>query len=211
MWKAIADQACEKITAGIVRAELDKSRPVQAILDPYNPTGSTPHAAFNTTRTDRFETDARRCHVNRVVLDSDWEGEFCRVAEAHPRVHAYVKNHSLGFEVPYRMQGEARVLPARLHRPRRRRPRRRRPAEPRRRSQRLPRRGRQGEGRKRWTSTGCPASNRLASHGRWAFVEFTDVWAMQHDFGAKIEEAFGAMVTSATATEAADRTAKRID
>ncbi len=29
------------------------------------------------------------------------EAEFCRVAEAHPKVFAYVKNHSLGFEVPY--------------------------------------------------------------------------------------------------------------
>ena len=42
-----------------------------------------------------------RCHVNWVVCDSDWEAEFCRVAEAHPRVLAYVKNQSLGLEVPY--------------------------------------------------------------------------------------------------------------
>ncbi|RLS58129.1 MAG: hypothetical protein DWH91_03345 [Planctomycetota bacterium] len=37
-----------------------------------------------------------------MILDSDWEAEFCRVAESHPQVRAYVKNHSLGFEVPYR-------------------------------------------------------------------------------------------------------------
>jgi type III restriction enzyme len=45
---------------------------------------------------------ARRCHVNWVILDSDWEAEFCRVAEAHPWVRSYVKNHGLGLEVPYR-------------------------------------------------------------------------------------------------------------
>jgi type III restriction enzyme len=37
-----------------------------------------------------------------VILDSDWEAEFCRVAESHPKVLAYVKNHNLGLEVPYR-------------------------------------------------------------------------------------------------------------
>ena len=35
-------------------------------------------------------------------LDSDWEAEFCRVAESHPKVVAYTKNHNLGLEVPYR-------------------------------------------------------------------------------------------------------------
>ena len=56
----------------------------------------------------RWETDSRRCHVNWVVLDSDWEAEFCRVAESHPRVRAYVKNHNLGLEVPYRYGSETR-------------------------------------------------------------------------------------------------------
>jgi type III restriction enzyme len=31
-----------------------------------------------------LQTDRARCHVNWVVLDSDSEAEFCRVAEAHP-------------------------------------------------------------------------------------------------------------------------------
>ncbi len=45
----------------------------QGLLDPYNPVGSTTHVNFNTSKTDRWETDARRCHINWVVLDSDWE------------------------------------------------------------------------------------------------------------------------------------------
>ena len=101
-----------KITAGINRKFIGE-RPIKAVLDPYNPTGSTAHVNFNTSKTDRWETDPRRCHVNWVVLDSDWEAEFCRVAEAHPRVRAYVKNHNLGFEVPYRYGSEMRQVPAR--------------------------------------------------------------------------------------------------
>ena len=47
--------------------------------------------------------------MNWIVLDSDWEAEFCRVAQAHPRVRAYVKNHNLGLEVPYRSGSSART------------------------------------------------------------------------------------------------------
>ena len=43
--------------------------------------------------------------MNWVVLDSDWEAELCRVEE-HPRVRAYVKNHNLGFRVPYLHRGD---------------------------------------------------------------------------------------------------------
>ena len=50
-----------------------------------------------------------RCHVNWAICDSDWEAEFCRVAEAHPQVRAYVKNQGLGLEVPYRSGSEARI------------------------------------------------------------------------------------------------------
>ena len=49
---------------------------------------------FTTSKTDRWEASSERCHINWVILDSDWEGEFCRVAEKHRRVRAYVKNHN---------------------------------------------------------------------------------------------------------------------
>src|SRR5437016_14255236 len=81
---------------------------IKVVLDPYNPTGSTRYVKFNTSKTDRWQTDARRCHINWVILDSDWEAEFCRVAESHPRVRSYVKNHSLGLEGPYRYGSEMR-------------------------------------------------------------------------------------------------------
>ena len=108
MYQELADMACGRITAAITRAEIG-GRPVKAVLDPYNPVGSTGHVNFNTTKTSRWQTDARRCHINWVILDSDWEAEFCRVAESHPRVKAYVKNHNLGLEVPYRYGSETRT------------------------------------------------------------------------------------------------------
>ena len=106
-YKTLADAACNKIIAGINRKFVGE-RPVKAILDPYNPTGSTRHVKFNTSKLDRWETDSRRSHINWIILDSDWEGEFCRVAEAHPKVRSYVKNHNLGLEVPYRYGSQQR-------------------------------------------------------------------------------------------------------
>ena len=99
MYQELADMACERITAGLTRALVDE-RPIKALLDPYNPMGSTMHVNFTTSKRDRWETDARRCHLNWVILDSDWEAEFCRVAESHPRVRAYVPNQHLGLRVP---------------------------------------------------------------------------------------------------------------
>ena len=67
------------------------------------------HVNFNTSKKDRWKTDARKCHINWAILDSGWEGEFCRVLESHPKVLAYVKNHNLGLEVPYRFGSESRT------------------------------------------------------------------------------------------------------
>jgi type III restriction enzyme len=195
-YKALADTACERITTGIVRSELAKSRPIEAVLDPYNPTNSTNHVGFNTTKTDRYQTDAGRCHINWVVLDSDWEAEFCRVAEKHPRVRSYVKNHNLGLEVPYRFQAEMRKYrPDFIVR-----------VDDGRGDDDLLNliveiKGYRGEDAKEKKNTmdnyWVPGVNRLQSHGRWAFAEFTDVYAMQHDFEAKVAQVFDRMIASA--------------
>ena len=58
--------------------------------------------SLTTSKAQLWTTDPQRCHINYVVLDSNWEAEFCRIAESHPRVRAYAKNHGLGLEVPYR-------------------------------------------------------------------------------------------------------------
>ena len=64
---------------------------------------------FTTSKTRRWKTAADLCHVNWAVCDSDWELEFCRVAESDPRVRAYVKNQGLGLEVPYRDGSVSRI------------------------------------------------------------------------------------------------------
>ena len=108
MYQELADRACERITRGIVTRHLG-DRAVKVVLDPYNPAGSTIHVNFTTSKETRWKTDPRRCHVNWVVCDSDWEAEFCRVVESHPRVRAYIKNQGLGLEVPYRSGSDART------------------------------------------------------------------------------------------------------
>ncbi|MCP4698451.1 MAG: DEAD/DEAH box helicase family protein [Gammaproteobacteria bacterium] len=196
MYQALADVACERITAAITRAEQGK-HPVKAVFDPYNPAGSTRHVNFATSKTDRYETDSRRCQLNWVILDSDWEAEFCRVAEAHPKVLSYVKNHNLGLEVPYRYASETRKYrpdfivrvddgrgaddPLNLI---------------------VEIKGYRGEDakEKKTTMDSCwiPGVNNHGHCGRWAFAEFTDVFQMQDDFADKVETEFKKMIASFT-------------
>jgi type III restriction enzyme len=194
-YKMLADMACERIIAGITRA-FAGTRPIKAVLDPYNPVGSTIHVNFNTSKTDRWETDARRCHINWVILDSDWEAEFCRVAESHPSVYAYVKNHNLGFEVPYRYRSEMRkyrpdfiVLVDDGHGP----------------DDLLHliveikgyRREDAPDKKRTMETYWVPGVNNLKQHGRWAFAEFRDVYEIESDFKAKVEGEFNRMIMKA--------------
>ncbi len=195
MYQELADMACERITAAITRAEIG-SRPVKAVLDPYNPMGSTAHVNFTSSRTTRWKTAPDRCHVNWVICDSDWEAEFCRVAESHPRVKVYVKNHNLGLEVPYRYASEARIY--------------------------IPdfivlvddglgdllqliieikgyRREDAKEKKATMDTYWVPGVNHHGCYGRWAFAEFTDVYEMQADFEARVEAAFNEMIEKAAA------------
>ena len=91
-YKVLADTAAENITAAITRHFKDE-RPITALLDPYNPSGSTRFVRFNTSKTDRWETSSERSHINWVVLDSDWEAEFCDVYEIEADFAAKVEQH----------------------------------------------------------------------------------------------------------------------
>ena len=180
MYRGLADMACERIFAAITRAGID-SRPIKAMLAPYNPTGSTAEVYFTTSKLNRYETDCRRCHVNWAILDSDWEAEFCRIAETHPQVRAYVKNHGLGLEIPYRSGSKARTyLPDfivlvndgrgdddLLHLI-------------------VEIKGYRGEDAKDKKATmdiyWVPGVNNCGGYGRWGFAEFTDVHEMEAEF-----------------------------
>ena len=183
LYKEIADMAAERIKAAITET-LAGDRPVKAILDAYNPKGSTAYVNFNTSKETRWQTDPRKCHVNWVVCDSDWEAEFCRVAEAHPRVLAYVKNHNLGLEVPYLMGSTPRKYipdfivqvddgspePLNLI---------------------VEIKGYRGEDAKEKANTmrayWVPGVNNLEKFGRWAFAEFTAVYEIEAEFAKLID------------------------
>jgi type III restriction enzyme len=153
---------------------------------------------FTTSRTNRWDTSGPppKNQVNWVVLDSDWEAEFCRVAEAHPKVVAYTKNHNLGFEVPYRYGSEVRkYLPDfivlvddgcgrdnLLHLVVETKGYRREDAK---------------DKKLTMDTYWVPGVNNLGSYGRWAFAEFTDVFEIESDFKARVETEFNAMLRSA--------------
>lgn len=197
MYQELADMACERITAAIT-SHFIGSKPVKAVLDPYNPTGSTAYVNFNTSKESRWQTAPDRCHINWVILDSDWEAEFCRVAEKHPRVKAYVKNHNLGLEVPYRYGSETRrylpdfiVLIDDGH------------DDPRHLVVEI--KGYRGEDAKVKKTTmdtyWVPGVNNIGRYGRWAFAEFTDVYEIESDFEAKLEAEFDKMIEQALRTD----------
>ena len=135
-----------------------------------------------------------RCHINWVILDSDWEAEFCRVAESHPRVKAYVKNHNLGLEVPYRYGSTTRkyipdfiVLvddghddPLHLI---------------------VEIKGYRREDAKEKKATmetyWVPGVNNLGQYGRWAFAEFTAVYEIEQQFSDLIGRVLADAQTSA--------------
>lgn len=200
-YKMLADMAAKKIVAAINRHFADE-RPIKAVLDPYNPAGTTAQVNFYTSKRLRWETDPRRCHVNWAILDSDWEGEFCRVVEQHPRVYSYVKNQGLGFEVPYQYGSESRrYIPDFIVR-----------VDDGRGPEDLLNlvieiKGYRREDAKEKKSTmetyWVPGVNNLGGCGRWAFAEFKEVYQIESDFAGKIAAQFDAMVdglaTSVTA------------
>ena len=196
MYQELADMACERITRGISE-HFKEDRPVRVLLDAYNPTGTTNHVRFNTSKTELWKTSSEHCHINLVILDSQWEGEFCRVAESHPKVRAYVKNHNLGFEVPYRFGGEQRkyrpdfivlvdddqgpedllhlVVEIKGYR-------------------REDAKEKKGTMDTYWV----PGVNRLGTYGRWAFAEFTDIYEIESEFTKKLASEFDQMIQRAT-------------
>lgn len=183
----IAEDAAELIDAACQRA-MGKDKGIRAILDPYNPRGSTAHVAFNTTKDTLYRTSPEKCHINYVVCDSDWEAELARVVEAHPRVRAYVKNQGLQFEVPYRDggnhkkylpdfivqvdDGHGRDDPLNIV---------------------VETKGYRGLDaqikaetmRTQWV----PGVNALGTFGRWTFAEFRDVYEIEEAFAELVEKA----------------------
>jgi type III restriction enzyme len=184
LYQEIADMAGERIFLACQRG-LEGDKRIKAIPDAYNPEGSSRFVNFTTSKATRYRTSPERCHVNWVVCDSDWEAEFARVAEGHPRVLAYVKNQGLGFEVPYREGAIPRkYLPDFILRIDDGRP------DPL--NLIIETKGyRKGNAQAKadtMHTLWVPGVNNLGSHGRWAFAEFTDVFEIEARFRDLIAE-----------------------
>ena len=156
---------------------------IVAVLDPYNPSGSTRHVNFITTK-ECWKTGAQppRSQISHVVKDSSWEVALAQALEGHDRVLAYAKNQALGFEIPY-LDGGAmrRYLPdflVRLDAG----------AEPL--HLVLEMKGQRDESDKAKAQTArelwVPGVNALGGYGRWAFAEFTDPYTTDDEFKALV-------------------------
>jgi type III restriction enzyme len=183
LYLGIAETITEIIANAIIRSAGDE-RPPRAVLDPYEPTGSTSAVNFQTTK-PVWTTDARKSHISHVVMDSEWEGELARVLEAHPRVLSYAKNQAMQFDVPYRIGRNVRRYipdfivrldvgtdePVNLV---------------------LETKGYRGLDAQLKADTmhtlWVPGVNALAEHGRWTFAEFREVYAIQEEFGKLVDD-----------------------
>lgn len=183
LYQVITDKVANRIHDAITRANSGGGA-VKAMLDPYNPSGSTRHVSFTTSK-DRYETSPDKCHINYAVLDSDWETQFARIADKHPRILSWVKNHNLGFEIPYTKGPEIRRYrpdfivrlddgsgwddPLNLV---------------------VEVKGERDEDDKdkaaAMNTYWVPGVNNLGTYGRWAFAEFTDAYTIETELDALI-------------------------
>jgi type III restriction enzyme len=100
-----AHDAADRIYKAIV-ASTDGTAALKPILRPYDTLGATRYVDFDTTRSV-FATRADKCHISHVVADTDsWEQKMAETLEDMPEVIRYVKNHNLGFTIPFTLNGE---------------------------------------------------------------------------------------------------------
>jgi type III restriction enzyme len=103
----LANRAVDKIYGAIVEGDQAAAR-IKPILRPYDTVGSTRYVDFDTAR-PVYATRADKCHVSHVVADTDsWEQKMAQAIEDVPETVRYVKNHNLGFTIPYLLNGEER-------------------------------------------------------------------------------------------------------
>lgn len=169
-----------------IRAAAQSEERITAILNYYNPEGSTRHVHGATSK-EVWPT--MKSHINYVVADTDsWEQIAAKALEDCTQVEAYVKNHFLGFCIPY-LDGttERQYMPDFIARVRTSR----------------------GEvvnliieisgfasdrnankDLKRYYTTQywLPAANNLGTYGRWDFIEVTDIDNVRAIINQKINE-----------------------
>jgi type III restriction enzyme len=190
-----AHDAADRIYRAIVASDTG-SATLKPILRPYDTVGSTRYVDFDTTRSV-YQTRADKCHINFVVADTDsWEQKMAQALEDMEEVVCYVKNHNLGFTIPYTIEGEERnYVPDFIVRVN-------------------DGRGAEdllnlvlevsGEARKDKAAKVAtarnlwiPAINNHGGFGRWAFLEISDPWDAENTVRAFLRGQAGAIRASA--------------
>ena len=165
-------KTADNIYEGIRKANVNNER-ITAIPNYYNPEGSSEYV-FGSTTKEVYPTV--KSHVNFVVADTDsWEQKAAKALEQLPQIQSYVKNHFLGFYIPYLENGvEHRYMPDFI-------------------AQVITETGEMvnliieisgfsndrtgGKAAKRYYTTNywLPAANNMQTYGRWDFMEINDI------------------------------------
>lgn len=190
-----AHDAADRIYNAII-ASTDGNAALKPILRPYDTLGSTRYVDFDTTR-PVFATCEDKCHISHVVADTDsWEQKMAETLEDMPEVVRYVKNHNLGFTIPYTLNGEEKqYIPdfVACIDPRPRKRARRKPEDAKEHDpgnsggllnllievsgeKRKDKAAKVAAARTLWV----PAVNNHGGFGRWAFIEIADPWNAQN-------------------------------
>jgi len=106
---AFAHDAADRIYTAIVNGSAgapDGPPTLRPILRPYDTIGSTRYVDFDTTR-PVYATRPDKCPISHVVADTGtWEQKLAETLEDMDEVIRYVKNHNLGFTIPYTLNGQ---------------------------------------------------------------------------------------------------------
>lgn len=178
----LAHDAVDRIYRAIVASTPDL-KTLLPILRPYDTIGSTRYVDFDTTR-PAYKTNALKCHISHVVADTGtWEQKMAQALEDMDEMVCYVKNHNLGFTIPYTLNGEEHgyypdfivqindghgaddLLNLLLEVSG---------------EARKDKAAKVATARNLWT----PAINNHGGFGRWAFLEITDPWDAQNTIRA---------------------------
>ncbi len=105
----LAHNAADKVYGSIVSAA-EGQKTLLPILQPYDTVGSTRYVDFDTAR-PVYATNPAYCHISHVVGDTEsWEQKTAQAIEEladEGVVLSYVKNHNLGFNIPYTHNGDS--------------------------------------------------------------------------------------------------------
>ncbi len=170
----LAHDAAGRIYRAIAAGE-EGQKTLLPLLRPYDAVGSTRFVDFDTVR-PVYATSPKKCHISHVVCDTEsWEQKTAAALEDMPEVLAYVKNHNVGFTVPYSLDGaEHQYFPDFIVRFDDGRG----PSDPL--NLILEVSGLRGPDKEAKAATArslwVPAVNNHGGFGRWAFLEISDPW-----------------------------------